>query len=50
MEIIIPTSHRQSYMEGFHRFLSGGNSNILNARPELTGMRKSGAEFPIELT
>ncbi|HZE84224.1 MAG TPA: ATP-binding protein [Puia sp.] len=50
MEIIIPTSHRQSYMEGFHRFLSGGNSNILNRRLELTGMRKSGAEFPIELT
>jgi PAS domain S-box-containing protein len=49
-EIIIPTSYRQLYTDGFHRFLSGGNSNILNKRLELTGMRKNGAEFPIELT
>jgi len=49
-ETIIPPSFMQSHGAGFRRFLAGGNSNILNRRMELTGMRKNGSEFPMELT
>ncbi len=49
-QTIIPPSFMQSHGAGFRRFLAGGNSNILNRRMELTGMRKNGSEFPMELT
>ncbi len=49
-DTIIPPSFMQSHGAGFRRFLAGGNSNILNRRMEITGMRKSGIEFPMELT
>ncbi len=49
-ETIIPPAFMRSHGAGFRRFLAGGNSNILNRRMELTGMRKNGNEFPMELT
>jgi PAS domain S-box-containing protein len=49
-DTIIPAAFMQSHGAGFRRFLAGGNSNILNRRMELTGRRKSGDEFPMELT
>ena len=50
METIIPPSFLEAHGKGFLRFLSEGNSNILNRRLELTGIRKNKDEFPIELT
>ncbi|MHA4809860.1 hybrid sensor histidine kinase/response regulator [Flavitalea flava] len=49
METIIPSSFLQAHGKGLRRFLSEGNSNILNRRLELTGIRKNGNEFPMEL-
>jgi PAS domain S-box-containing protein len=49
-DTIIPPAFMQSHGAGFRRFLAGGNSNILNRRMELTGKRKNGVEFPMELT
>ncbi|MDP4248427.1 MAG: PAS domain S-box protein, partial [Bacteroidota bacterium] len=49
-DTIIPPSFMQSHGAGYRRFLAGGNSNILNRRMELTGLRKNGSEFPMELT
>jgi PAS domain S-box-containing protein len=49
-DTIIPPAFMRSHGAGFRRFLAGGNSNILNRRMELTGMRKNGVEFPMELT
>jgi PAS domain S-box-containing protein len=49
-ETIIPPSFRNNHNEGFERFLASHKSHILNKRLELTGMRKGGVEFPIELT
>lgn len=50
METIIPPSFMEAHGRGFQRFLSGGDSNILNKRLELIGIRKNRNEFPIELT
>ena len=50
METIIPPSFMEAHGRGFHRFLAGGNSTILNKRLELTGIRKDRTVFPIELT
>ena len=50
METIIPSSFLEAHGNGLRRFLSEGNSNILNRRLELTGIRKNGVEFQMELT
>jgi PAS domain S-box-containing protein len=50
MDTIIPASFLEAHGTGLRRFLSEGSSNILNRRLELTGVRKNGDEFPMELT
>lgn len=49
-ELIIPQSRRPDHCAGLEQFLKTGESRILNQRLELTAKRKSGEEFPIELT
>ena len=49
METIIPDSFLQVHGREFYDFLKG-SSNILNKRLEMTGIRKNGDEFPMELT
>jgi PAS domain S-box-containing protein len=50
METIIPTSYDHSAWTGFQGFLESEGVSILNQRLELTAVRKSKEEFPIELT
>ncbi len=50
MDTIIPDSFLTMHGREFYQFLTEGGSNILNKRLELTGIRKNGAEFPMELT
>ncbi|HEV2480332.1 MAG TPA: ATP-binding protein [Puia sp.] len=50
METIIPLSYEYAHWNGFQGFQEGGNGSILNRRLELTAVRKSKEEFPIELT
>src|SRR6185437_13637451 len=51
METIIPLSYEFTDWNGFQGFQQGGsNVSILNRRLELTAVRKSKEEFPIELT
>jgi PAS domain S-box-containing protein len=50
MDTIIPSHYPEEHGNEFHRFLSDVNGDILNRRQELTGVRKNGAEFPMELT
>lgn len=50
MDTIIPDSFLSMHGREFYQFLTEGSSNILNKRLELTGIRKNGAEFPMELT
>jgi two-component system NtrC family sensor kinase len=49
-ELVVPPSLRQRHVEGFRRYLKGGEARILGRRIEIDGMRANGEVFPIELT
>jgi PAS domain S-box-containing protein len=49
METIIPPAARHPDGNGFELFLDPDDFHILNQRLELTGIRKTGVEFPMEL-
>ena len=49
-ELIIPESLRPAHYAGLERFVRTGEATILNQRLELTGVRRDGSEFPVELT
>ena len=49
-ELIVPPSLRQRHVEGFSRYIKGGEPRILGQRIEIEGMRANGEVFPIELT
>jgi PAS domain S-box-containing protein len=49
-ELIVPPDLRQRHRQGLARFLEGQRPVILDRRIELTGMRRDGTEFPVELT
>jgi PAS domain S-box-containing protein len=48
-ETIIPPRYREAHRQGLKRFLSTGESSVLNKRIELTALHRDGHEFPIEL-
>jgi diguanylate cyclase (GGDEF)-like protein/PAS domain S-box-containing protein len=49
-ELIIPEPLRAAHHEGMRRYMAGGAAIALNRRVELHGLRRSGEEFPLELT
>ena len=49
-EVIVPPSLRRAHRQGLARALEGQPPRILDRRLELTGMRRDGTEFPVELT
>jgi PAS domain S-box-containing protein len=49
-ETIIPNRLRQAHWSGLRRFLETGEGPVLNQRLELTGLRRDGTEFPVEIT
>jgi PAS domain S-box-containing protein len=49
-DLIVPPRLRQQHRQGLARFLEGGRPHILDRRLELTGIRRDGTEFPVELT
>lgn len=50
VDIIIPYQHRLSHQKGMSRFISTGESTVLNKRIEITGINRNEEEFPIELS
>jgi PAS domain S-box-containing protein len=48
-DMIIPEQHRTAHELGLRRFLATGEGPILRRRIEIIAVRRSGAEFPIEL-
>lgn len=49
-ELIVPPSFRCRHYQGVARYLRTGVGPILGRRIEVTGMRRDGEEFPVELT
>jgi PAS domain S-box-containing protein len=49
-DLIVPPSLRARHLAGLQRYLDGGKAVVLDRRLEVTGMRRDGSEFPVELT
>jgi PAS domain S-box-containing protein len=47
--LIIPERHRTAHEQGLRHFLVTGDGPILGRRIEVTAVRRSGTEFPVEL-
>jgi len=48
--LIIPEQVRTDHWKGLAHYLSIGAGPVLNKRIEITGLRRNGSEFPVELT
>jgi PAS domain S-box-containing protein len=49
-ELIIPPQLREAHHLGLRKFLDTGEGPLIGKRIEVTGIRKSGEEFPVELS
>ena len=50
-DLIIPPAHREAHRKGLEHYLATGEGRIIDKHiDELTAIRKSGEEFPVELT
>ena len=49
-ELIIPERYREAHKNGLRRYLQSGKGELLGRRIELSGLRKNGEEFPVELS
>jgi two-component system cell cycle sensor histidine kinase/response regulator CckA len=48
--LLLPPTERDAHRRGLAHFLATGEGPILGRRLELTGLRRDGSEFPIELS
>ena len=48
-DVIIPPTLRMKHVEGLKRYLATGKGPVLRQRIEVTALRRSGEEFPVEL-
>jgi PAS domain S-box-containing protein len=49
-ELIVPPALRDAHRRGLRRYRETDSPVVLDRRLELTGMRRDGSEFPVELT
>lgn len=50
LKMLMPDRFREPHEAGFRRYLETGEARVIGRTVELTGLRKSGEEFPIELS
>lgn len=48
--LLIPLKYRKAHEKGMHHFLETGEGPVLNKRIRISALRRSGAEFSVELT
>jgi diguanylate cyclase (GGDEF)-like protein/PAS domain S-box-containing protein len=48
-ELIIPQAMRERHAQGLARFMATGRARVLGQRLQLSALRRSGEEFPVEL-
>ena len=49
-DLIIPERYRAAHKNGLQRYVAGGEATVLGRRIEVSGVRKNGEEFPLELS
>ena len=49
-DLIIPERYREAHKSGLKRYLASGEATVLGRRIEVSGIRKNGEEFPVELS
>lgn len=49
-ELLIPPALRDDYRRGLERYLASGEGSVFYKRLELTAIRASGVEFPVEVS
>jgi PAS domain S-box-containing protein len=49
-DTIVPPRYRAAHLAGLERYRNTGIASVLDKSLELTGLRRSGEEFPLELT
>ena len=49
-DLIIPERYRAAHKNGLQRYLASGRATVLGRRAEVSGIRKNGEEFPLELS
>ena len=49
-DFIIPPQYREAHARGLHRYMETGEAKVLGRRIEISGLRRSGEEFPVELS
>ncbi|MCX9083870.1 MAG: PAS domain S-box protein [Candidatus Methanoperedens sp.] len=50
LTILIPEKYRDAHLKGLDRFIATGKSHVIGNKVELSGLRKNGIEFPLELS
>ena len=48
--LIVPQALREAHQRGLQRYLQTGEAKVIGRHIEITGLRKSGEEFPVELS
>ena len=49
-DLIIPERYREAHRKGLRRYLESGKREVIGRRIEVSGLRKNGEEFPVELS
>ena len=49
-DLIIPERYHAAHRNGLQRYLKSGQARVLGQRLEVSGVRKNGEEFPVELS
>jgi PAS domain S-box-containing protein len=50
VDLIIPDRYREAHRNGLQRYLESGQTEVIGRRIEVSGLRKNGEEFPVELS